>query len=90
MFKDTIKNNWFVLNVVTFLLKIVQNMVLISYNLNVNFVVQQLNGFAGEILIFVNPVIKNNVMETMCQNIQNNNCQNVKVLVNVLLVEIMV
>lgn len=90
MFKDMIKNNWFALNVVTFRLKTVQSMALISYNLNVNFVAQQLNGFVGEILIFVSPAIKNNAMETMYQNIQNNNCPNVKALANVLLVEIMV
>lgn len=62
----------------------------ISYNSNVNFVAQQLNGFVGEIPIFVNLAIKNNVRAIMCQNILKISCQNVKDLENVQWAEIMV
>ena len=55
----------------------------ISFNLNVNFVVILLNGFVGEILIFVNHVIKGNVMEITLVNTLKINCLNVKVLENV-------
>jgi hypothetical protein len=50
---------------VIFQSKTAQNMVKILFSSNVNFVVVLLNGFAGEILIFVNLVIKDSVMETM-------------------------
>jgi hypothetical protein len=49
---------------------------LILYSLNVNFVVQLHNGFAGAILISVNLAIKNSVMDNMLVNIQNNNYLN--------------
>lgn len=42
----------------------------ISFSLNVNFVVQLLNGSVGEILIFVNLVTRDNVMEIMLASIQ--------------------
>lgn len=51
-------------------------MVKILLNLNVNIVVQLLNGFVGEIHIFVNLAIKNNVMEIMLASILYKNCQN--------------
>jgi|688.fasta_scaffold295459_1 hypothetical protein len=51
-------------------------MVKILLNLNVNIVVQLLNGFVGEIHIFVNLVIKNNVMEIMLVSILYKNYQN--------------
>lgn len=60
-----------------FLYKTAQNMARILFSLNVNFAVQQLNGFVGEILIFVSLVIKNNVTEIMSVNIRKKNCQNV-------------
>jgi hypothetical protein len=53
-------------------------------NLNVNIVVQQLNGFVGVIHIFVNLVIKNSVRAIMYQNILNKNYLLVLVKVNVL------
>jgi hypothetical protein len=62
----------------------------ISYNSNVNFVAPQLNGFVGEIPIFVNLAIKNNVRAIMSQNILKISCQNVKDLENVQWAEIMV
>jgi hypothetical protein len=68
---------------VKYLFRIAQNMEKISYNLNVNFVVQQPNGFVGEILIFVNLAIKNNVLAIMCQSILRISYQNAKVLGNV-------
>ena len=49
-----------------------------SMNLNVNIVVQLHNGFVGEIHIFVNLVIKDNVMEIMLVSIQYKNYQNVQ------------
>jgi hypothetical protein len=60
-----------------FQFKIAKNMVKILFSLNVNFAVVQLNGSAGEILIFVNHVIKDNVQEIMSQNTQRINYQNV-------------
>lgn len=42
----------------------------ISYNLNVSFAVQQLNGFVGETLIFVSHVIKGSVKEIMSASMQ--------------------
>jgi hypothetical protein len=51
-------------------------MVKILLNLNVNIVAQLLNGFVGEIHIFVNLVIKNNVMEIMLVSTLYKNYQN--------------
>ena len=59
------QNSWYAQIVVIFQSKTAQNMVKILFSSNVNFVVVLLNGFAGEILIFVNLVIKDSVMETM-------------------------
>mgnify|MGYP006959894974 FL=1 len=82
MLKVTMKNNWFVQDAVTFRLITVPNMETILLSLNVNFVVLSPNGSVGEILIFVNRVIKDNVMVIMYQNMKDTNCQNVKVLEN--------
>ena len=48
------------------------------YSLNVNFVVQFLNGSAGEIRIFVMNAIKNNVQDNISVNYQRINYQNAK------------
>jgi hypothetical protein len=60
-------------------------------NLNVNIVVQLLNGSAGETLTFVSRVIKDNVLGIMCQNIQKISCRLVQaqalVLPGVIMVE---
>jgi hypothetical protein len=55
-----------------------------SYNSNASFAVRQLNGFAGEILTFVNLAIKSSVTESMYPNIRKINFLNVQDLVNVL------
>lgn len=52
----------------------------ISFSLNVNFVVQLLNGSVGEILIFVNLVTRGNVMETMLASIRRISYQYARVL----------
>jgi len=59
------QNSWYAQIVVIFQSKTAQNMVKILFSSNVNFVVVLLNGFAGEILIFVNLAIKDSVMEIM-------------------------
>lgn len=61
-----------------YLFRIVQNMERTLFNLNVNIVVQPLNGFVGEIHIFANLVIRNNAMEIMLVNILSKSYQNVK------------
>ena len=53
------------------------------FSSNVNFVVQLLNGFVGEILIFVNLAIKGNALEIMLVSIPKINFLNVKVQENV-------
>jgi hypothetical protein len=81
------KKNWFVENVQLLVLAvvwlIVKNMERTLLNSNANSVVQLHNGFAGVILIFVNHAIKSNVVETMCQEKQKINFQNVLVRLNV-------
>ena len=76
-------NNWYAPTVAKSRFKIAQNMGMISSNLNVNFVAQPLNGFAGETLTFVNPVIKGSAMAIMWVSIRKINCLNAKGLVNV-------
>jgi len=89
MLEDHLKlNNWFVPTAAKYQSKIARNMGKTSFNSNVNFVVALLNGFAGEILIFVSHVIKDNVMEIMWVNIQRISFRNAK-LVNVQLEVIM-
>jgi len=89
MLEDHLKlNNWFVLTAAKYQSKIARNMGKTSFNSNVNFVVALLNGFVGEILIFVSHVIKDNVMEIMWVNIQRTSFRNAK-LVNVQLEVIM-
>ena len=80
MWKGSIKSNWFVPTVVKYRFKIALNMEKTLYNLSVNSVVRLLNGFVGEILIFVKPVIKSSVLVNMYQSIPRINYQNVKVL----------
>lgn len=89
MFKDMMLNSLYVPIVVRFLSRIVQNMEKTLLNLNVNFVVLLLSGFVGVIPIFVNHVIKSNVMETIYQNTLKISSLNVKVQVNVRLEVIM-
>lgn len=65
-----------------FQLIIVLNMEMISSNLSAGFVVQLLNGSAGETLTFVNPVTRDSAMVIMWVNIQRINSLNAKGLVN--------
>ena len=82
------KKNSFVVNVQLSLSEVAtkhaQNMGLISSNTNVNFVAIFHNGFVGAILIFVNHVIRNNVLAIMFQERPKISYQNVKGLRNVL------
>ena len=82
MFRVTIQNNWFVPNVVTSRLRIVQNTGSILQSLSANSVVRQLNGFVGGIHISVSPATKDNAMETMYRNCPKINCPNVRAPVN--------
>lgn len=63
--------------------RIVRSMAKISLNSNANFVVLQLSGFAGVILISVNLVISVNAMGIMWVSIRRTSCLNVKVQENV-------
>jgi len=76
-------NNWYAPTVAKSRFKIAQNMGMISSNLNVNFVAQPLNGFAGETLIFVNPATRDSAMVIMWVNILRISCLNALDLVNV-------
>jgi hypothetical protein len=71
-------NNWYAPIVVIYLFKIAQNTAKTLFNLNVNFVVQQLNGFVGETHIFVSLATKDNVIKIMLANIQKRNYQYVQ------------
>jgi len=53
-------------------------------NSNVDIAATLLNGFVGETPIFVNPVIRDNVVETMSANIPKINYLNVKGKITVL------
>ncbi len=83
MWKDMIPNNLSALNVAIFRYKTVQSMEMTSLSLNASIAVQLLSGSVGGTLIFVNPVIKSNVMEIMFQNIRKSNFQSVLDLENV-------
>lgn len=71
-------NSLSVQTVVKYQYKIAQNTEKTSLNLNANFVVASLNGFAGVILIFASHVINGSAMEIMWANIPRINYRNVR------------